>query len=71
MLSDKWKVTLKLAMKNCFKSYMERFPGKSVKDAVNATRNYVEGYVEKMFETEIDHETHLWIENTLNEILME
>jgi hypothetical protein len=71
MLSDEWKIILKSAMKKYFKSYMKRFPGKPIKDAINATRNYVEGYVKKMFETEIDHETHLWIESTLNEILME
>jgi len=71
MLSDKWKVILGLAMKNYFKSYRKRFPGKSYKDAINATRNWVEGYIKKMYEGQIDEETSLWIENTLNKILME
>lgn len=71
MLSDKWKVILSLAMKNYFKSYRKRFPGKPHKDAINATRHWVEGYIKKMYEAQIDKETSLWIENTLNKILME
>jgi len=45
MLSDKWKVILGLAMKNYFKSYRERFSRKPHKDAINATKNYAEGYI--------------------------
>ena len=60
-----------IAMKNYFKSYMKRFPGKSYKDAINATRNYAEGFIAKFFESQIDRETSIWIEETLNKILTE
>lgn len=58
-------------MKNYFGSYRKRFPGKSYKDAINATRNYAEGYIAKFFEPQISKETSLWIEETLNKILTE
>jgi len=71
VLTDKWKVILYLAMRSYFKSYKKRFPGKPLEDAVNATRNYAEGYIAKMLQLEIDRETSLWIEETLNRILLE
>lgn len=68
MISDIWKIRLSVAMKNYFKSYKKRFTSKSDEDALNATRNWVVGYVNKMFGP-IDEERNLWIEQTLNNLL--
>lgn len=55
-------------MKNYFDSYRERFPNKSLEDALKATRNWVVGYIEKMFEGPIDVKTSTWIEKVLNNL---
>jgi hypothetical protein len=55
-------------MENYFNSYRERFPNKSVEDSLKATRNWVVGYIKKMFEGSIDVKTSEWIERALNNL---
>lgn len=69
-VSETWKMRLNRAMKKYFKSYKKRFPYKSTNEAINATKNWVVGYISKMFGPPSE-ETLRWIESTLTKLLLE
>lgn len=68
MYRKRYENDIIIGMEAYFSGYKERFPHKSVEDAIRTTRNWAEGLIKAFRGAFIDHATLEKIKRRLNEL---